>query len=64
MKAKILKQIIDEIPDEADVYFRPKYSDYPEDFADKTPEEKTINSFYGDKTKGYIITSEGQVGGV
>ena len=64
MKVKDLIYILEDLHPDDEVYFLPANSCYPEDFSDESARKMEIRSFWGSDFSGYILKSDGQVGGV
>lgn len=61
MTVKELKSILDEIPQNMEIVFKPQNSDYVEDFS---PNYKTkeVRRFWGADSNMIILCSDGQIG--
>ena len=57
MTAKELKELLEDIPDNTQVVFKPQNSDYVEDFTD-TIKRKMITSFWGNDFETFVISGE------
>ena len=64
MKVRELISMLENVSQDADVFFKPQNSSYPEEFDNNIRENVTIRAFWGNDFTGTIITSGGQVGGI
>ncbi len=64
MKVRDLVEILENLPQEDEIYFLPENSNYPEDFGYGVRRNMEIRAFWGSDFKGTIMYSEGQVGGI
>lgn len=61
MTVKELKAILDEIPQNMEIVFKPQNSDYVEDFS-SSYKTKEVRSFWGSDFNSIVICSDGQAG--
>lgn len=62
MTVKELKELLNSLPDDKEVVFKPQMSSYVEDFTD-TARRKMVTSMWGNDFEAFVIYGE-QVGGI
>lgn len=64
MKVRDLVEILENLPQEDQIYFCPTNSSYPEEFSCEVRRNVEIRAFWGSDFEATILYSEGQVGGL